>query len=69
MSWSVVIVYASLRFPVVVGQVADVYGRFVIAWLSTGMCAMGAKWTHVAQRFPGLDHRLHETDVLFVEPA
>lgn len=41
------------------------YGRFALAWLSRGVLTMGAKWTRVAQRFPGSRHCLHETEVLF----
>jgi hypothetical protein len=34
----------------VMGQVADMYGRFVAVELSTRVCAAAVKWTQVAQR-------------------
>jgi len=33
------------------------------------MCTIGAKWACVAQQFPVARHCLHETDILFAEPA
>jgi hypothetical protein len=50
-SWSVGIVSAPLRFCGVTGRLADVYGRIVVAELSTLVCMVGTKWTRVAQRF------------------